>query len=341
MSGIPVTVISGCLGVGKTTWINRLLSRNYPQRIAVLVNDFGDITVDEALIATHSGKTITLKNGCVCCSIGDDLTRALMDVTALSSKPGEVERASMIPDENAEDDRQLPEHIIVEASGVADPCRIAHQARGLRQVHVNGVLTLVNPLNVQRLANDKFVGSTVRRQLYNADLIAFTHTDTCLEKDLQDTRMWIDNVAPGSVVSDSFPDASFAGWWQASVLDGVSPAPHATQELNDPSSMEATSYIHKGIHSFVWYPQGPVAQAKLRTLLCEWQSQILRCKGWIRFKDKVAQQHLVQMTSDEYTTTPITAKSQTNVLQFIVTSTPEQDARLRCDLDFLVDTITV
>src|SRR5690606_2876151 len=101
---IPLTVLSGFLGSGKTTLLNNLLATTSGRRIAVLVNDFGPINIDARLISRHDGQTISLTNGCICCSIGSGLDAALIDV--LERKP-------------------QPDWIVIEASGVSDPGRIA------------------------------------------------------------------------------------------------------------------------------------------------------------------------------------------------------------------------
>ena len=77
---IPITLIGGYLGAGKTTLINKLLSYpGLPPGVAVLVNDFGDVNIDESLIRSESddGTVIGLSNGCICCSISDDISKAL------------------------------------------------------------------------------------------------------------------------------------------------------------------------------------------------------------------------------------------------------------------------
>ena len=79
---IPVTIIAGYFGAGKTTLINALLSGDHGRRLAVLVNDFGAINIDQDLIVRHDGDTIALSNGCVCCSIRDALGDALDAVIA-------------------------------------------------------------------------------------------------------------------------------------------------------------------------------------------------------------------------------------------------------------------
>ena len=82
----PVTLIGGYLGAGKTTLINRMLADpELPRGTAVLVNDFGDINIDEALIRSQSddGMVLGLSNGCICCSISDDLSKALDQLAEL------------------------------------------------------------------------------------------------------------------------------------------------------------------------------------------------------------------------------------------------------------------
>lgn len=84
---VPVTVVAGYLGAGKTTLLNALLSAGHGKRLAVLVNDFGSVNIDIDLIVAHDGNTISLDNGCVCCSIADSLGDALDEVLALEPLP--------------------------------------------------------------------------------------------------------------------------------------------------------------------------------------------------------------------------------------------------------------
>jgi G3E family GTPase len=100
----PITLIGGYLGAGKTTLINRLLNQpELPSGTAVLVNDFGDVNVDESLIRSEfdNGNIIGLSNGCICCSISDDLSQALDQLNTLPIA-----------------------QVILETSGVAEPARV-------------------------------------------------------------------------------------------------------------------------------------------------------------------------------------------------------------------------
>ena len=88
---LPVTVLAGFLGSGKTTLLNRVLSAAEGRRIMVLVNDFGEINIDAELITQHDGETLSLSNGCVCCSIADDLGAALERVLSLRPRPRRIQ----------------------------------------------------------------------------------------------------------------------------------------------------------------------------------------------------------------------------------------------------------
>ncbi|MEL7510492.1 MAG: GTP-binding protein, partial [Cyanobacteria bacterium J06554_1] len=101
--GMPVTIITGFLGSGKTTLLNHILSNNKDLKVAVLVNEFGDINIDGQLLVSMDESMVELSNGCICCTINDDLVDAVYRV---------MER----------DDRV--DYMIIETTGVADPLPI-------------------------------------------------------------------------------------------------------------------------------------------------------------------------------------------------------------------------
>ncbi|TXG80481.1 MAG: GTP-binding protein [Thermomicrobiales bacterium] len=101
---VPLTILTGFLGSGKTTLLNRILNGNHGLKVAVLVNDFGAINIDADLVVGVESDVISLANGCVCCTIRDDLVETVMQTI---------------------DRPEGPEYIILEASGVAQPASIA------------------------------------------------------------------------------------------------------------------------------------------------------------------------------------------------------------------------
>lgn len=174
---IPLTVIGGFLGAGKTTLLNHLLAQSGDRRIAVLVNDFGAINIDRALIASEEAGAIELTNGCVCCAIGDDLTTALI---------GLIERD------------HPPEAIVIEASGVSDPWRIAQVGLADPALALDAVLVLADATMLREQAADPLLTDSIRRQLDAADLLVLNKTDLVDEATLAGLRTWLDAEWPAT-----------------------------------------------------------------------------------------------------------------------------------------------
>jgi len=156
---LPLTVIGGYLGAGKTTLLNRLLREDHGQRIMVMVNDFGAINIDADLIAAADGDTITLTNGCVCCTMGADLFMAMGDVL---------------------DRHPRPDHLVIEASGIADPARIAAAAKAEPDMAYGGIAVVVDAQHWPKLADDEQIGAQIRGQVAVADLLLVSKTDGTL-----------------------------------------------------------------------------------------------------------------------------------------------------------------
>ena len=134
MNKIPVTLIAGFLGAGKTTLLNRILNEHHGLRIAVLVNDFGDVSIDSQLITNIEGETISLANGCICCTIRDDMVDAILQLTD-----------SAIP----------PDYIVTETSGVSDPESAARalviSTKTATKITLNCITTVVDAEQVLQL----------------------------------------------------------------------------------------------------------------------------------------------------------------------------------------------
>lgn len=156
MNRLPLLVIGGYLGAGKTTMIKHLLSHSGGLRLLVLVNDFGSINIDADLIASQDGDTIALSNGCVCCAMTGDLFYAIGD--ALDRNP-------------------RPDLVIVEASGVADPARIAAIALAEPELEYTGIVTVVDTMTACDLLDDDQIAAQIKGQIAAADLIAMSKPD--------------------------------------------------------------------------------------------------------------------------------------------------------------------
>lgn len=250
MSGpIPVTVIGGYLGSGKTTLLNHLLRQTGDRRIALLVNDFGDIGIDGDLIARADGDTITLTNGCVCCMIGSDLTTALWSVR---------------------DRPDPPDHVIIEASGIADPAPIAHHAL-TPGFDLDGIVVLLDAETVRRRERHPVVGRTIRRQLAAADVLVLNKTDLVSAGQLAELTDWLAGSAPGVPVlparDGAVPLPALVGFGH-----DIAPDPDPPSHAHDYVTASQTLY-------------GPIDRAGLERYLDDLQAGVLRVKGIVRLTD--------------------------------------------------------
>ena len=167
---LPVTVIGGYLGTGKTTLVNRLLRAADGQRLAVLVNDFGTTPIDRDLIVSSHGDTLEISGGCVCCSYGSDLMDTLM---ALPAQRPDIER------------------VVLETSGVALPGMVASAVTLLLPYRIDGIVVMTDVETVRTQANDVYLGDTITRQLSSADLVVANRCDLVDEASLQETLAWL------------------------------------------------------------------------------------------------------------------------------------------------------
>ena len=129
MKETPVILVSGYLGAGKTTLINNLLREPDGKRLAVLVNEFGELAIDEDLIEAKNDNLISISGGCICCSFGDDLSGALSDL------------AKILP---------TPDYILIESSGVALPTQIIANV-GLLDKFFTGAIEISLPIKSTRI----------------------------------------------------------------------------------------------------------------------------------------------------------------------------------------------
>jgi G3E family GTPase len=153
---IPATIVGGYLGAGKTSLVNHLLRHADGLRLAVLVNDFGELPIDADLIEARGGGVISIAGGCVCCSFGNDLMAGLSKLRQLEPAPG---------------------HVLIETSGVALPGAVASAVQLVPGFALDAVVVLADAENVRERAADRYMGDTIERQLAQADLIVLNKLD--------------------------------------------------------------------------------------------------------------------------------------------------------------------
>ncbi len=175
--GLPVTIITGFLGSGKTTLLNHILTNQQGLKTAVLVNEFGEIGIDNELIVTTDDNMVELNNGCICCTINEDLVNAVYKV---------LERQENL------------DYLVVETTGLADPLPVAltFLSTELRDLtRLDSIVTVVDAANYSL---DLFNSEAAYSQIAYGDIIILNKTDLVEEADLDLLEVKIRDVKEGA-----------------------------------------------------------------------------------------------------------------------------------------------
>ena len=188
----PVTLLTGFLGSGKTTLLNRLLHHPSMQETAVLINEYGAVSIDHLLVREASENIMVMSNGCICCSVAGDMVQALRDLYFKRAN-GEV------PDFK---------RVVIETTGLADPAPIMHTLIEMPLVAArysfSGIVTTVDAAYGEQQLNDHFESV---KQAAVADRIVLTKTDTVARENVDQLRARLLALNPGADVFEAVAGA--------------------------------------------------------------------------------------------------------------------------------------
>jgi G3E family GTPase len=268
---IDLTVIGGFLGAGKTTLLNRLLREGGDRSLAVLVNDFGAINIDAELVAAHDGAMVRLESGCICCSVGGDFIGALALLR---------------------DGDDPPEHVVVEASGVADPGAIAvlGDMPGYRR---DAAVVVADAETVRARAEHDATRHQVVGQLRAADLLVLNKTDLVEPAALADTRAWLREVAGPStaIVETAFGDIG------ADVVLGAKPT---ARQASDNHGHDHEHHHHPEFESWSWSSPQPISGTGLVEAIKALPDGIVRAKGLLHLREDAANRYVMQVVGRRF-----------------------------------------
>jgi G3E family GTPase len=273
---VPVTLLTGFLGAGKTTLLNRLLRNPAGRRIGVLVNDFGDVGIDGLLVESVDRDTITFAGGCLCCQVRDNVPQA---VSRLLARP----------------DR--PEHLVVEASGVANPFDVAAPFTALAPtISLDGVVGVVDAERLTAIARpDGSVDWTdlVIDHVMASDIVVLNKVDLVDDTGRERARELIaDAVSRARVlecVEADVPTELLLG------LGGTA--------LGEQDERAHHDHAHDQFESWSFSTTEPLREDALRAAIRALSPDVIRGKGVLRLADKPGQM-LFQLVGTRWTLTP-------------------------------------
>ncbi|ESA36221.1 cobalamin synthesis protein p47k [Leptolyngbya sp. Heron Island J] len=176
--GLPVTIITGFLGSGKTTLLNHILTNQDGLKTAVLVNEFGEVGIDNDLLVTTGDDTmVELNNGCICCTINNDLLEAVYKI---------LERRDKI------------DYLVVETTGLADPLPVALTFLGTELRDLTRLDSIVTLVDAENYSVDLFNSQAAYNQIAYGDIILLNKTDLVDEGDLDSLELKVRDIKEGA-----------------------------------------------------------------------------------------------------------------------------------------------
>ena len=297
---VPITLLTGYLGSGKTTLINHILTKQNDKKIAVIVNDIGEVNIDASLIE-HGGvvsekddSLVSLSNGCICCNLKMDLVKQIMDIIELNRF----------------------DYIVIEASGICEPIPIAQTITMMPDMlhedvcRLDGVVTVVDALRLRDEFNcgksldkdridDEDIEKLIIEQLEFCNVIVLNKVDEVSEEELNEVKAVVRSIQPkAKMIETNYANVDINDILNTKLFDFEESSMTAgwIEALENPEDLDdSEEELEYGISTFVYQRREPMN----RKMFCEWldgnwDRSIIRSKGVIYFTDDMNTAYMVE-----------------------------------------------
>ncbi len=269
---VPILLVTGFLGAGKTTMVNHVLAHAEGRRIAAVVNDFGAINIDAELIAGASEGVVSLSNGCICCSLEGDLLRTLAALLRRDPRP---------------------EFIVIETSGVAEPSDIVRNLMDpviWREAPLETVLCVADATVPVASLDDP----PLRSQLRAADVVALSKPDLADAEGLARLRDRVRALRPGVVVVEALHGAV-----PASLLFPIDP-----DRMPAPRDLGRRLPAAERFEALSWTSDRPVSLPRFQAAIGRLAPRLARAKGLFEAVEQPGRQLVFQLAGGRATLAP-------------------------------------
>ncbi|MBQ9067293.1 MAG: GTP-binding protein [Clostridia bacterium] len=306
-----VALLTGYLGAGKTTLHNKILSEPNGHKIAVIVNDIGEVNIDASLISKNdtidmtNGDLVPLSNGCICCTLSEDLAQQLSDLACTGNY----------------------DYLVIEASGICEPIPIAQTITMMAQatvsqgmpaiVDLDNIVTIVDAARFadefscgdvlqEEIEDDEDLASLLLQQLEFTNTVLLNKVDLVEGDEKDRIRAVIHAISPkakivettyGSVDMAEILDTGRFNFEEACMSAGW------IQAIENPEEDEGEAYEY-GIETFVYETRRPFDMMKLQNVFLEWPVNVIRTKGYVWFAENPSDAFLLEQAGRQVTIQP-------------------------------------
>ncbi|MGD1807014.1 CobW family GTP-binding protein [Dapis sp. BLCC M126] len=278
--GMPVTIVTGFLGSGKTTLINQILYNKQNLKVAILVNEFGDINIDSQLLIDINDNMLELSNGCICCTVNDGLVDAVYQIL--------------------ESDKKI-DYLIIETTGLAEPLPImlTFLSTDLKDLtYLDSVLTLVDSEN---FTPDHFDSEAALKQIAYGDIILLNKTDLVSQDRVDYLESYIKTINNGARVLRS--EYGKIPLYLILDVNLSNLEPYLIEDKNHQYELQnkpKNHLINDGFTSISFQSKRPFSAVKFQeNFLEELPKNIFRAKGILWFQESELK-HIFQLSGKRY-----------------------------------------